>query len=212
MERESTRREFFDYGGGWQVDWAVHHFDVVNWCLGVTAPESAFGMGGSMAFEDCNTEFPDTFQGLCQYGPGPVAKKGFILQYTARTAARRDFYSHGKLFLGTEASMTLHHGGYEIRAEARGGKKLGEVIETFRDKYPAHKHFGVFLDNVRNRKQPAADLEVGHNATNPGHLMNISWKLGRKIRWDADNEQVIDDPQANALVTKPYRSPWKLEV
>ena len=42
--------------------------------------------------------------------------------------------------------------------------------------------------------------------------MNIAWKVGRKIRWDAEKEEVLDDPEANALVTKPYREPWQLEV
>jgi hypothetical protein len=42
--------------------------------------------------------------------------------------------------------------------------------------------------------------------------MNIAWEVGCSIRWDGEKEQVIDDPEANALVTKPYRAPWKLEV
>ena len=51
-----------------------------------------------------------------------------------------------------------------------------------------------------------------HHSANPGHLMNIAWKVGRQIRWDAGREEVIGDSEANALITKPYRSPWKLEV
>ena len=42
--------------------------------------------------------------------------------------------------------------------------------------------------------------------------MNIAWRTGRRIRWDNQREQVLDDPEANALVTKPYRAPWKLEI
>lgn len=73
-------------------------------------------------------------------------------------------------------------------------------------------HQEVFLHNVRNHTLPLADVEVGHHASNPGHLLNIAWKVGRRIRWDASTEQVIDDPEANALVTKEYRPPWTLEV
>ncbi len=43
-----------------------------------------------------------------------------------------------------------------------------------------------------------------------GHLMNISWETGRSIRWDGT--RVVGDPQANALVLRPYRAPWKLEA
>ena len=70
----------------------------------------------------------------------------------------------------------------------------------------------MFLENVRRHKKPFADVEVGHHSTNPGHLMNISWQVGRRVRWDGDKDQIPDDPEANALVTKPYREPWTLDV
>jgi len=42
--------------------------------------------------------------------------------------------------------------------------------------------------------------------------MNVSWQVGRSVRWDGEKQQVVGDPEADALVTKPYRAPWKLEV
>ena len=201
---------WFDYAGGWQLDWAVHHYQIVNWYLGVTEPIAAVGFGGKLCFEKDNTEWPDTFTGISEYGPGPVADKGFLLQYTYRGGCRREQRSHAKIFYGTEASMIVDRSGYTVTAEARGDKKLGEVIETFRG--AGDTHHAVFLENVRNHKRPFADVEAGHHASNPGHLMNISWRVGRKIRWNGAKEQVIDDPEANALVTKQYRPPWKLEV
>ena len=84
-----------------------------------------------------------------------------------------------------------------------------ESVPTVRDDV---RHFEVFLENLRQRKQPSANLETGHHASNAGHLMNISWQAGRSIRWDGAKEQVIGDAQANALVMKPYRAPWKLAV
>ncbi|NLS96241.1 MAG: Gfo/Idh/MocA family oxidoreductase [Planctomycetaceae bacterium] len=206
---------FFDYAGAWQVDWAVHHYDVVHMCLGVTAPHSATASGGMLCFEETNTEWPDTFSGICEYGPGPVAKKGFLLQYSFRSGCRREQRSHGKLFCGTEASMLLDRSGYTITPDI--GKPGGEetVDNVFRESVHLQSlaaHAQGFLDAIRNGTRPSADVEQGHFSTNPGHLMNIAWKTGRKIRWDADKEQVLDDAEANALVTKPYRAPWKLEV
>jgi predicted dehydrogenase len=201
---------WFDYAGGWQLDWAVHHYQIIHWYMGTQEPLSAVGVGGKLAFENDNTEWPDTFSGICEYGPCPAAEKGFILQYTYRGGCRREQRSHSKIFYGTEASLQIDRSGYTVTAEARGGKKLGEVIETMRG--GAHNHHAVFIDCVRNHKKPPADVEVGHHASNPGHLMNIAWRVGRKIRWDAAKEQVLDDPQANALVSKQYRAPWKLEV
>jgi predicted dehydrogenase len=210
---------FFDYAGAWQVDWAVHHYDIVLWALGHPAPLAATAMGGFKCFEPTNCQWPDTFSGVVEFAPGPVAKKGFFLQYSFRGGCRKEQRSHGKCFYGSEASMILDRSGYTIYAEARGGRKLGEEIESGRNEFTGNVHIEslkahaeVFLDCIRTRKKSPADVEIGHGSTNPGHLMNIAWKTGRQIRWDNQREQVIDDPEANALVTKPYREPWKLEV
>ena len=205
---------FFDYGGGWQLDWAVHHYDIVHWFLGVKAPIAATAMGGFLCFADTNTQWPDTFSGICHYAPGPVAKKGFLLQYTFRGGCRREQRSHGKCLFGTEASMIIDRSGYTITPEGKGEKE-----ETVKNAFTREVHIvslqahaKAFLDSIRTRKLPPADVEVGHSSTNPGHLMNIAWRVGRKIRWDAASERVVDDPEADTLVTKKYRAPWKLEV
>ena len=206
---------WFDYGGGWQLDWAVHHYDIVHWCLEVRAPVSAAASGGFYCFEPTNTEWPDTFVGICEYAPGAVAKKGFVLQYTFRGGCRREHRSHAKCFFGTEASMILDRSGYTITPEA--GKPGTE--ETVRNEFTENVHLQSlqahaqnFLDCVRSRQTPAADIEQGHHSTNPGHLLNIAWRVGRKIRWNAEKEEIVGDEEANRLVTKSYREPWKLEV
>jgi len=91
------------------------------------------------------------------------------------------------------------------------GQKLipDEEVRAGNDIY---HHTEVFLDNVRNHRKPEADVEVGYYATNVGHLMNIAYEVGRKIHWDGQRDLVLDDPEANALVNRKYREPWKLEV
>ena len=79
---------FKDFGGGFQVAWGVHHYDIVHWAMGVHWPKTVMANGGNYAgFHDCR-EWPDTFSAIVEYGPGPVAKDGFLLQYTARPAKR----------------------------------------------------------------------------------------------------------------------------
>ena len=97
------------------------------------------------------------------------------------------------------------------QAQPEAGYLLGEEEEIL----PADdqfRHSQVFIDNIRERKQPETDALTGHRATNVGHLMNIAWQVGRTIDWDGDNEQIVGDDEANALVEKPYRDPWKLTV
>lgn len=177
--------------------------------MGVNWPISAVGCGGNLCFPESNIQWPDTFSGICEYGPGPVAKKGFLLQVTVRNGCRREQRCHCKIFCGTEASMILDRGGCTISPEARSRAK-GVKEESFRGR--GENHAAVFLENVRNHRKPFADVQEGHYATNPGHLMNISWRVGRKIRWDGQREQIIGDPEANALVHKEPRPPWKLDV
>lgn len=215
-----THHFFFDYGCGWPADWGAHHFTIVHYALGVDAPVAATGVGGFFTFEKTNLEWPETFEGILEYPSGPVAKKGFLLQYSSRLGCRREQVPHGKCFYGTEASLLLHRGGYTITPESRKKKFAAKGKEQIVNNTYAgnvHEesvvaHAKVFLNSVRTRKRPPADVEFGHLGTNPGHLMNISWRMGRKIRWDAVHETVVNDPEANALVTKQYRAPWKLEV
>jgi predicted dehydrogenase len=207
---------FFDFGGGWQVNWGVHHYDVMHWFMGVTAPVSVTAAGGFYCYrQPCNTQWPDTFSAICEYGPGPIAKRGFLMQYTFSGGSRRqpEPACHGMCFYGTKGSLLVHRGGFELRSEAVDGRKLGELIESAKSENRlGPNHATPFLEAIRTRKKPFADIEAGHLSSIPGHLMNIAWKLGRKLQWNAAEEQIVDDPSANALLLREYRAPWKLEV
>jgi predicted dehydrogenase len=204
-------------GAGHQVAWGVHHFDIVLWAMQVKSPKVAYATGGNFGFVD-NHEYPNTFSATLEFGPGPVAKRGFVLQYTMRTAGRREVRAHGKCFIGTQASMILDRAGYSIVKEVPQGQKVvssGPYVNAEETVLPArdeNRHFGLFIENVRNRKQPSTNVETLHYATAAGHLMNISWDVGRSIRWDGVANKVLDDAAADKLVLKPYRAPWKLEI
>ncbi len=204
-------------GAGHQVAWGVHHFDIVLWAMGVTAPRTIYATGGNFAFVD-NHDYPNTFSATLEFGPGPVAKRGFLLQYTMRYGNRRERRSHGKCFYGTEASLLLDRSGYSIVPDVRRGEKITptgpfvkpeETVPAADDRF---RHFELFLENLRSRKQPNATPETLHYATTVGHLMNISWEVGRSIRWDPIRQGIADDPKADAMVLRPYRAPWKLAV
>jgi predicted dehydrogenase len=216
---------YFNYGYDWfkvsgaghQVAWGVHHFDIVCWAMGVKWPVAVSALGGQFAYRD-NSEWPNTLDATLQFGPGPVARNGFLLQYSMRLGCRRVVRSHAKCFYGTEASMLLDRSRYSIVAEAKEERQVltsGDLVRPV-EEGPARddstRHSEVFLDCIRHRSPPAANAETGHHATNLGHLMNISWQVGRSIRWDGEKEQVVGDPEANALVTRSYRKPWTLDV
>ena len=71
-------------------------------------------------------------------------------------------------------------------------------------------HVRNFLDCVKSRQQPAANVEVAHRAASVCHIANITVKLGRKLRWDPAKESFVGDEQANRLRSEALREPWRL--
>jgi hypothetical protein len=74
------------------------------------------------------------------------------------------------------------------------------------------QHVRNFLDCVKSRKEPISNLESGHRVVTACHLANLSLRLGRHLRWDADKETILDDPEAAKLLVRPYRAPWDAEL
>jgi hypothetical protein len=72
--------------------------------------------------------------------------------------------------------------------------------------HPDHRR--NFLDCVRSRQQPAANAEVAHLSCALVHLGEIGYRVSRVLNFDPVKEQILNDPEANALLTKPYRPPW----
>jgi predicted dehydrogenase len=86
--------------------------------------------------------------------------------------------------------------------------KLAEKWEG--DGWVAYGHIENWFDCIVSRAKPTADVEIGHRTVTVGHLINIAREVGRKLRWDPVNEQIIDDPEARALLDRPRRPGWEL--
>jgi nitrite reductase/ring-hydroxylating ferredoxin subunit len=69
-------------------------------------------------------------------------------------------------------------------------------------------HARNFLDCIKSRETPISSVEDSHRVATACHLANISLRTGRKLRWDAEGEQIVDDTQASAMLVRPYRRPW----
>lgn len=84
--------------------------------------------------------------------------------------------------------------------------RTGNEYDQFR------RHARNFLECIRSRRDPISDLEGAHRVVTACHLANLSLRLGRKLRWDAERETVIDDREAEAMLVRPYRTPWNSEL
>jgi len=76
--------------------------------------------------------------------------------------------------------------------------------------WQAKWHMQNWLDCIRTRKLPVADVEIGHRSVSVCHLANITRAVGRPLRWDPKREQFENDEQANALLDRPRRAGFEL--
>jgi hypothetical protein len=74
----------------------------------------------------------------------------------------------------------------------------------------SNDHKGDFIQAVKTRKQPVAPAEVGHRSISVALLGEISMLTGRKIRFNPETEEILNDPGASALLGRSYREPWTL--
>lgn len=138
----------------------------------------------------------------------------------------------GLEFFGTKGSMTVSRAGFEVHADTKTnpenavpvfrGHPTGGVqrsaakpepwVEAISEKGSSDEQFDLharnFLDCVKTRQRPIADVEDGHQITTACHLANISLRVGRKLRWDPEKEEILGDREANAMLVRPYRKPW----
>jgi hypothetical protein len=67
-----------------------------------------------------------------------------------------------------------------------------------------------FLDAVKTRGKTITPIEEAVRSDTLTHLNDIVTRLGRKLRWDPQKEQFIDDSEANRMLKRAMRSPWHL--
>ncbi|MBT6722037.1 MAG: gfo/Idh/MocA family oxidoreductase, partial [Planctomycetaceae bacterium] len=210
-------RWFFDYGTGDLGNDGVHRIDIARWALDTAGraqgleplymPTRISGLGGKWYFDDLQ-EWPDTLQATFEYGNRARDKPGRLLSYEMRlwTPYRYNDETEGAILYGDKGIIVI--GNRRWRAFDPGGKILAQGA----GENGGASHLRNFLDCMRSRKRPNADLEtVGHPSSILCHSANVSWRLGRQVTLDPKTELFVDDAEANALRTRrTYRKPWEL--
>ena len=77
---------------------------------------------------------------------------------------------------------------------------------------PSNDHMANFFDCVKTRQEPVSPVRIEHRTVTACHLTNISLRLGRKLSWDPQTEQIVGDDEANAWLKREQRAPFEVEA
>jgi predicted dehydrogenase len=200
---------FWDTGNGDIGNNGVHQMDVARWGLGVCAPRRISSTGGKYVYDD-DQETPNTQIATFDYGD-----KELILEVRGLpTGGEAGMISpwgnlSATVFYGSDGYMTLDDDGYRIYR----GEKLESTGEVRGDGDATAPHIANFLDAVRQRRPELlrAGIDEGAMSTDLCHFANISYRTGRLLNLDVAAGRFRGDPEANALLTREYRSPYVVQ-
>jgi predicted dehydrogenase len=210
-------RAFMEYGNGIVGDMCVHMLDMVRWMLGLGWPRSVSSSGGILVDKASKANITDTQTATFDFGDLKIV-------WNHRTWGRSPDpdYPWGATFYGDKGTLRASVMGYDFVPEG-GGAPVHKDVTYELEQYPEDKtekdlekhvapairgHMKDLLSAIATRGRPVADIEQGHISSASCILANLSMRLGRTLVWNADKGEVAGDPEANALLRRPYRAPW----
>ncbi len=202
------RRQKFHYDWHWQWDFGngdignqgVHEMDMARWGLGVGLPKAVLSGGGRFGYED-DGETPNTQHVIFEYD-------GAVLQFEVRGLPTNDesTVKVGNIFFGSDGFMVLNGGKWSTFMGAKSEPGPHGPTKEAR----GTDHFANFVEAVKSRNATTlnAPVEEGHLSSALCHLANVSYRLGRKLKFDAKTEKFVGDKEAGTLLTRDYRAPF----
>ncbi len=193
-------RWILDYSGGQLTDWAGHHIDIAQWGLGMERSGPVEISGKGVYPREGLYNVPVEYDFNCKYANGIEMRVANSSQLPKKWG--------GATWFGEKGWINVDRG----RLVASDPKILDEVIgenEFHTYKTPTN-HWGNFLDCVKSREETIAPVEIAHRSISVGLLGEIAMTTGQKIQWDPAKEEIIGNPIASRLLTRPYRQPWNL--
>jgi myo-inositol 2-dehydrogenase/D-chiro-inositol 1-dehydrogenase len=201
------------FGAGMITGWGAHHIDTAHWGMGTefTGPVGV----------EAEAEFPAS--GLWDvHGDFHVEAKyanGAVMYISGENP-------NGVKFVGTEGWIFVARGDYSVTASdpvsQAGNQKVldasdpaileSEIGENEVHLYHSEDQHGNWLDCIISREDPVAPAEVAHRSCSACLVSHIAMKLPRKLYWDPDREEFIDDEEANAMLSRPQRAPYGTET
>lgn len=182
-----------DYSGGEVTNWGAHGFDQVQWALGMDEsgpvemwPETE-GLNGKVHMRYAN---------------------GVLLRAELEDSGPMG----GAIFIGEKGKIEINRNKYTTNpADLIPQGPPQEAADVWEGPgWQAKLHIENWLECIKTRKRPNADVEIGHRSVSVCHLVNITRELGRRLRWDPKTETFPGDAEANAYLLRPRRKGYEL--
>ncbi len=189
-----------DFAGGEMTNWGAHGVDQIQWALGMddTGPTEwkplTPGSNGQVSARYANGV---EVKFVLEQGRGPMGGAVFVCEHGKLEVNRNKFTSNPPE-IAAELLKQL-----DVDAEER---KWSDDLALWQARW----HMEDWLECVRTRKQPVADVEIGHRSISVCHLANITRAVGRPLKWDPVVESFIGDDEANTWLDRPRRAGFEL--
>ncbi len=187
------------FGTGDAGNDGAHQMDIARWALGESYPKSASGWARKVYFND-DQQTPDSMNITYDYG-----QKALIWEMRIWNPYGMEAVENGVGVFGSEGSV--HIGQYNRKWGYKVFDKDGKMVLHDEEKEP-EQHQKNFVECVKSRKLPNADIGIGHLSAIHCHLANIVGRVGRNVRFDQETETIINDDEANLFVKRIYRTHW----
>ena len=180
-------RNYNEFGGGGMTDWGAHMFDIAQWGLGTdeTGPVQILPPKKAKAKRGVKYIYANGVK---------MIHKNFRRGWAVR-------------FKGTEGTLDVSR---EFLDSKPASIAKQELKDTDKRLYFSDNHYNNWIQSIKKRSRPVADVEIGHRTASICNLGNICYRLRRPLEWDPDKEEFKNDPEANKLLTKDYRAPYIL--
>ncbi|MBN1588690.1 MAG: Gfo/Idh/MocA family oxidoreductase [Pirellulales bacterium] len=195
---------FQPYSGGEMTGWGSHGFDQIQWALGMDESGPVEIWTDGLKFDPPTYDKPEPRkrgEEICaiprvnfRYANGIVVELG-----------RGN--PGGGIFIGDEGKIEI----FRNRITSNPAELVKEPLDNPTVRlYKSSNHMQNWLDCIKTREKPVADVETGHRSATMCHLGNIARWLNRRLRWDPEKEVFPGDAEANSYLDRPRRKPYEL--
>ncbi|MCA9041550.1 MAG: Gfo/Idh/MocA family oxidoreductase [Planctomycetaceae bacterium] len=171
-------RNYRRYSGGICTDLFIHRISRIMKACNLLYPRRVVGMGGIWQWDD-GRDLPDNFEMICEYPRGMTV-------YVLGTMSNRRKIDH--IIRGTDGYIEFTSDGW-VAKDDKNEKEIASHKKTGAE--DMHLHETNLHNHLRNGEELNCPVELGMAGVVAVNMANESWRSGRMMAWDKENEKMV---------------------